>query len=357
MKKYYKLSVAVIAITALFQFSGCQDEIFNEIRDEIKLEDSTVSGHINSIIRFNPNGGGTEYIAIQNGGIYYRNAAVETETDWTKDSRTAGQVSKIAADKENIYALYTDWKEDLDEGEWVRNSTSIVCKKNIEDSWTKIYTVDSNTNVSLFCTNAKQKGNRKAYVRIGSTGVYELTGTTWPALLKVTGDTNASTEPTKDSNSCAWLEGKVYFFNGLASASNETATDDASMIYYASGSTVYYSSDGSTWNSQSAGDVVYSISYTSDYLCLGTDAGYQQMPHSGGIPTGSANDNFSNASSTLSSYYEVWAVLAVNPEKTQAGNTIFASLDYSGSSSSTSAVFDNIGLWGYYSDRAKWNRE
>ena len=158
MKKYYKLSVAVIAITALFQFSGCQDEIFNEIRDEIKLEDSTVSGHINSIIRFNPNGGGTEYIAIQNGGVYYRNAAVETETDWTKDSRTAGQVSKIAADKEYIYALYTDWKEDLDEGEWVRNSTSIVCKNNIEDNWTKIYTVDSNTNVNLFCTNAKKKG-------------------------------------------------------------------------------------------------------------------------------------------------------------------------------------------------------
>ena len=356
MKKYYKLSVAVIAITALFQFSGCQDEIFNEIRDEIKLEDSTVSGHINSIIRFNPNGGGTEYIAIQNGGVYYRNAAVETETDWTKDSRTAGQVSKIAADKEYIYALYTDWKEDLDEGEWVRNSTSIVCKKNIEDSWTKIYTVDSNTNVNLFCTNAKKKENRKAYVRIGSTGVYELNGTLPPSSME-TRDTNASTVPTKDSNSCAWLGGKVYFFNGLAAASNETATTEATTIYYASGSTVYYSSDGSTWNSQSAGDVVYSISYTSDYLCLGTDAGYQQMPHSEGTPTGSANDNFSNTSSTLSSYYEVWAVLAVNPEKTQAGNTIFASLDYSGSSSSTSAVFDNIGLWGYYSGRAKWNRE
>lgn len=355
MKKYYKLSVAVIAITALFQFSGCQDEIFNEIRDEIKLEDSTVSGHINSIIRFNPNGGDTEYIAIQNGGVYYRNAAVETETDWTKDSRTAGQVSKIAADENYIYALYTDWKEDLDEGEWVRNSTSIVCKNNIEDNWTKIYTVDSNTNVNLFCTNAKKKGNRKAYVRIGSTGVYELLNGTISPIAP--GDTNASTVPTKDSNSCAMLGSHVYFFNGLAAASNETEAADASMIYYASGSTVYYSSDGSTWNSQSAGDVVYSISYTSDYLCLGTDAGYQQMPHSRGTPTGSANDNFSNASSTLSSYYEVWAVLAVNPEKTQAGNTIFASLDYSGSSSSTSAVFDNIGLWGYYSDRAKWNRE
>ena len=356
MKKYYKLSVAVIAITALFQFSGCQDEIFNEIRDEIKLEDSTVSGHINSIIRFNPNGGDTEYIAIQNGGVYYRNAAVETETDWTKDSRTAGQVTKIAADENFIYALYTDWKEDLDEGEWVRNSTSIVCKKNIEDSWTKIYTVDSNTNVSLFCTNTKKPDHRKAYVRIGS-AVYKLNGNALPAAPEIAGTANASTQPTASSNSCTVLGSDVYFFNGLAAASNETATTNATTIYYASGSTVYYRSDGSTWNSQSAGDVVYSISYTSDYLCLGTDAGYQQMPHSGGTPTGSANDNFSNASSTLSSYYEVWAVLAVNPEKTQAGNTIFASLDYSGSSSSTSAVFDNIGLWGYYSGRAKWNRE
>ena len=356
MKKYYKLSAAVIAITALFQFSGCQDEIFNEIRDEIKLEDSTVSGHINSIIRFTPNGSSTEYIAIQNGNIYYRNAAIETETDWTKDSRTTGKVDKIAADKDYIYAIYTNWKEDFNEGEWIRDSTAIVCKQSIEDSWTKIYTVESNINVSLFCTNTKKTDHRKAYVRIGS-DVYELNGTAWPAAPLTAGTANASTQPTASSNSCTVFGSNVYFFNGLAAASNETSTADSSMIYYASGSTVYYSLDGNNWNSQNAGDAVYSISYTSDYLCLGTDAGYQQMPHSAGVPTGSANDNFSNASSTLSSYYEVWAVLAVNPENTQAGNTIFASLDYSGSSSSTSAVFDNIGLWGYYAGRGKWNRE
>ena len=63
----------------VLNFSGCQDEIFNEIRDEIELEDSTVSGHINSIVRYQS--GSTEYIVTQNGNLYYRPAETATKND------------------------------------------------------------------------------------------------------------------------------------------------------------------------------------------------------------------------------------------------------------------------------------
>ncbi len=353
------LAIAITVFSVL-NFTGCQDEIFNEIRDEIELEDSSIKGHINSIVRFSE--GGTEYIVTQNGNIYYRPANVSTKIDWTRDTKVTAQATKVAADQDNLYALFTHWNEDVNEGEWVRSSTDIMTKSSIDDDWSLIQTISGNVIVSLFCTNSANVNERKAYVRIASgtyAGVYELNGSSaW--IQKTTGTANAATTPTASTNSCAWLVDHTYFFNSLAATSNATSGAAATKIYYASGDDVYWSTDGSfnETNKMDAGsDTIYSMSFTSDYLCLGTDSGYQAMPINAlGVPTGSATDNFSNSSSTLSSYYELWAVLAVDPTETMANNIIFAAMDYSGSSSSTSAVFDNIGLWSYYPTR-KWNRE
>ncbi len=247
-----------------------------------------------------------------------------------------------------------------------------MAKTSVNGNWTRIHTVSGNVIVSLFCTNSAKVSEREAYVRIASgtdAGVYKLTGateTSWSSAIKWTsssspalGTANAATTPTASTNSCAWLVDHTYFFNSLAATSNATSGLAATKIYYASGDDVYWSTDGSfnETNKMDAGsDTIYSMSFTSDNLCLGTDSGYQAMPIASGVPTGSATDSFSNSSSTLSSYYELWAVLAVHPTAAMADNTIFAAMDYSGSSSSTSAVFDNIGLWSYYPTR-KWNRE
>lgn len=355
MKKT-SLFISILLTAATLSLTACQDEIFNEIRDEIELEDSTISGHINSIVRYQDPTTSTEYIVTENGNVYYKSANILYKTDWTKDTKWSGSASKVAADDTYLYALRTNWEEDVDEGEWVRDSTDILFKSSIDGTWTELHTVEGDTTVALFCTNSYNKGNREAYVRIGTTGVYKLSGSTWNGSSSMTiGTTNASTAPTTSTLSAIKLGSTTYFFNSLAATSNETSTN-STYIYYADGDDIYYFTNG-TWNSVDVGsDDIYSMSYTSNYLVLGTDSGLQQSALSSNIPS-SANDDFSNASSTLSSYYEVWAVLAVDPSTTIANNAIYAAIDYSGSISSTSAVFDNIGLWAYYSSRAKWNRE
>lgn len=350
-----KIFLAIaLTVFSVLNFTGCQDEIFHEIRDEIELDDSTVSGHINSIVRYKS--GSTEYIVTQNGNVYYREKS-PSQKIWIHDSTPRGNVTKLAADENYLYALYTNWEEDTDEGEWVRGSTKIVAKNSISGAWSDVHTVNGDVVVSLFCTNSATPSHRKAYVRIGSQGVYELDGTTWPSSSMTLGSSTRDTTPTTSTNSCAFLVtshgNEVYFSNGYSATSNA----DDSKIYFASGDIIYYTGDGTFSSVDVNSDTIYSMSYTSDYLCLGTDSGFQAAPLSAGVPNGSSTDNFSNAESTLSSYYEVWAILAVDPADTMSGNVIFASLDYSGSSSSTSAVFDNIGLWGYYSSRGNWNRE
>ncbi|MCR4627220.1 MAG: hypothetical protein K5640_06190 [Treponema sp.] len=376
LNKNKKFLAIAITVFSVLNFTGCQDEIFNEIRDEIELEDSSIKGHINSIVRFSE--GGTEYIVTQNGNIYYRPASVSTKIDWTRDTKVTAQATKVAANSNTLYALFTNWNEDVNEGEWVRSSTDIMAKTSVDGDWTKIHTVSGNIVVSLFCTNSANVSEREAYVRIASgtdAGVYKLTGATeasWSSATKWTssssqalGTANAATTPTASTNSCARLGSDTYFFNSLAATSNATSSTPATKIYYASGDDVYWATKTETetetfneTNKMDAGsDTIYSMSFTSDYLCLGTDSGYQAMPiYASGVPKESATDSFSNSSSTLSSYYELWAVLAVDPTETMANNIIFAAMDYSGSSSSTSAVFDNIGLWSYYPTR-KWNRE
>lgn len=350
------LAIAITVFSVL-NFTGCQDEIFNEIRDEIELEDSSIKGHINSIVRVRFTDSGPEYIVTQNGNIYYRPASVSTKIDWTRDTKVTAQATKVAANSNTLYALFTNWNEDVNEGEWVRSSTDIMAKTSVDGDWTKIHTVSGNVVVSLFCTNSATPSHRKAYVRIGSQGVYELDGTTWPSSSMTLGSSTRDINPTTSTNSCASLGNEVYFSNGLGATSNA----DDSKIYFASGDDVYWATTTETFDDSrkmdAGSDTIYSMSFTSDYLCLGTDSGYQAMPiDNSGVPTGSATDSFSNSSSTLSSYYELWAVLAVDPTTTMANNIIFAAMDYSGSSSSTSAVFDNIGLWSYYPTR-KWNRE
>ncbi|QTQ11171.1 hypothetical protein HRI96_02550 [Treponema parvum] len=356
--KNKNLAVIAFFVTAVVVFfTGCQDEIFNTIRDEIKLEDLTVRGHINSIVRYKD--GGTEYILTQNGNVYYKDSSIGYHTDWTKDPTLKGTAVKLAADVTYIYALLAKWANDETEGKWVRVGSSLVCKSGISGAWSTVHEIDGNTTVILFCTNAVRNTNRKAYVRIGSS-VYLLNGTSAPSIV-TTGSANASTVPTSSTQSAVFnpSDGKTYFFNSAASVTNETSTLAATHMYYAEGDHIYHTSTAPvSWTGLDVGSAtIYSMSYTGDYLVLGTSRGYQRCALSSNAPAGSINNDFSNASSTLSSYYEVWAILAVDPEATEAGNSIYAAVDYSGSSSSTSAVFNNIGLWGYYASRGKWNRE
>jgi len=359
MKKIFFYTVCITAAVSLFTLTGCQGEIFNSIREEVELESSTITGDIHSLVRFTESS--TDYLFVENGDIYYKNASNSYHGAWTSDSNAPNDYTyMLASDSTYMYALGLTYTSDYTEGENVIDHKTLYYKSSVTGAWTAISgyeSISSSTTVVLFGTNAPQASHRKAYVRIGSY-VYSLNGSTLTALT--TGTTSGISTPSTTCVSCVYFGSSTYFFNYTASTTNETADTAATYMYYVNGDNVYYSADGSTWTSYDFScDDVYSIAYTSDYFVLGTSGGLQEAAHSSaGVPTGGADDDsFANASSTLSSSYKVNVVLAVTPANAMLNTDVYGTANYSGTASSTSAVFDNIGLWSYYPSRAKWNRE
>ncbi|MBR1404054.1 MAG: hypothetical protein IJ558_07725 [Treponema sp.] len=97
-----------------------------------------------------------------------------------------------------------------------------------------------------------------------------------------------------------------------------------------------------------------SLAVTNDYLLAGTDEGIVHTTWaSENIPSAGTADFSTNADSTLSSYYVVNCLLAVDPSRDETAGTLYGAIDMSG----TSASLNNVGLWSYYAYKGKWNRE
>ncbi|MBR0098980.1 MAG: hypothetical protein IJP90_04620, partial [Treponema sp.] len=225
-----------------------------------------------------------------------------------------------------------------------------------------------------FCTNTPKPDNRKAYFRYGTT-VWELSGTTeltadnkMDAKESLSeGETFASfdntTKPTYATKSCAFFNGEVYFSSSDAMATNETAENNATYIYKSVGDNIIYSTDptdATKWTTVSLNHKsILSIALTANYLLAGTTGGIIHTPLKAdsnqivAIPAAGHVDFSTNADAALSSYYDVQAILVVDPSKTEIEATIFATAE----TSSTSASLNNVGLWSYFSSRNEWNRE
>nr|MCR5724033.1 hypothetical protein [Treponema sp.] len=217
-------------------------------------------------------------------------------------------------------------------------------------------------NVNLFCTNTPQSAHRHAFVNIASTTVFELKDGTANDITEVdsyrtlSGTTfTADTTPGTSAKSAALLgDDKVYFSSYYAMTSNETSGSNADYIYYANGDDLYYYHEddlNAEQDTSDPGDDIYSMAYTSDYLLLGTAEGLVYVTLANNAPGSTAS--VSNASSTLSSYYEVWAVLSVDPSSSATAGDQYGATTFSG----TSASFSNVCLWGFYPGRGKWNCE
>ncbi len=399
MKKLLIPAFTLLIGTA-FVTTACRGVIFDTIRDEIALDDAQVTGDINSIVRFkmknvtitttetDSDGNETtttttedrEYLFVQNGNIWMKDvndAATGTPTteepetgyngNWTQIGKPAANIIKLAADSTYLYALAAPTESDDDDsGENIETGRIVYYTTTPEDSssWTAITfgdygsTISTSYAVSLFCTNTPQEANRHAYVNIGSTAIYELAGGTATDITDSTSYSYVTTTTITDgavtasAKSAAILNGTVYFSPYYAMTTNETLFTDSTYFYYANGDYLYYC-DGSTATQDSSdpGDSIYAMSYTSDYLILGTDEGLVYVALSDEIPGSTAT--LTNESSTLSSYYEVWAVLAVDPSQTAAAGDAYGATTFSG----TSASFSNVCLWAYYQGRGKWNCE
>ena len=391
MKKLrHTLTVLISAATVLL-LASCQEVIFDTIRQEIKLEDAQITGTINSIVRYTMEATETttttaedgtettsttntnhEFLFCQNGNIWYRDVQTASTTtshyseQWSRIKQPDSNIIKLAADSEYLYALAAPtYADNEDTGDNIESGRSIYYAKveKVADisaiEWKAIEfdgvtTFSTSVTSVIFCTNTPHKDNRRAFARIGSV-VYELNkeneGTAKPIG---TGETDHTTTPTTGVRSAAYLNGDVYFSSGYAMTSNETTTDEATYIYYNSGDDLYYRTAATDWvEAGDPGDVIYAMAYTNDYLLLGTDDGLIHVKVTEGVPAGSTSDFDTNAESTLSSYYQVRAIITVNPENAETETAAYGTTSFSG----TSGSFSNSCLWGYYPKRGKWNCE
>lgn len=381
MKKNIIKSLVLVITTALFM--SCQEVIFDTIRNEVKLSDAKVSGDIQSITRFAISD--KEYLYSANFKIWKKDVTEATNGNptsitpskslWEKSSKPSDSIVKTAADSTYLYALSYTFDDDDDQVDRIITDKSLFCTKDGE-TWDKINFEalanahkDFDSSVVLFCTNTPKIENRHAFINIDGK-LYLLKGSNEPEEV-TENDSNVyiktSENDTSDINnakSATKLNGKTYFSRYEGMISNETRDKDATYIYCGINDDIGYFTSGFTYFETRDPGVssIYSIAYLKDCLLLGTNSGIEKVSFSKesgqeNIPLNETSSFNSNADSTLSSYYQIFNILVVDPSKGELEGDIYGSTVFDGSSSSTAATSNNVGLWAFYKSRGKWNRE
>lgn len=393
MKKLSKSIISVFIFSAISVFTSCNGVVFDTIREEVKLSDAQIQGTVHSLIRVTDSSDSKEYLylsanpvvwkkdidkAVKNGGTYVADETDPTDYTtsehghWSTTSRPGNNYVRLAANHNGeIYSLSSIVKEVTDDGEMEEISRELkYLDTSDKDALWQTVTFDDESITSeislassIFCTNTPKNENRYAFVRIDGK-IYKLEGGK-ATLIEESSEYNFtsgdnSTSIYSSARGVSTFNGSTFYFTETAAiTSNESYNSDATMIYYASGTTVYYRAAGdSGWTSVSCDSSdIRSIAVTKDKLLLGTTSGLDNTALNEGKPTGSATTISANATSTLSSSYTVPILLTIDPTKSDTATDIYAASNFEGNPSSTSATRKNASLWSYYPARSKWNRE
>lgn len=269
MKKL--LISTILAAAAAFSFTGCYDAIFQSIRNEVELEDGTISGFDNSIVRYDS--GSNKYLFTSNGAIYYKDASKSEHGAWEKvsgnglpstitysywTSEFSGlHYYKMAADSTYVYVLGYEMEYDEDNSRnvpskielyyckpvstenedgshgldfssgWQRSSLSDEINAYLEDLKDlddDNYSMDSS--VHLFCTNAYNNGHRYAYLRIagGSPYVSSSRNSSWD-VYELDGGSSSNIK------SCTY-ENSTYTYTTDGSSAVVTDTEKVEITRY-----------------------------------------------------------------------------------------------------------------------------
>ena len=387
MKKLSKSIISVFIFSAISVFTSCNGVVFDTIREEVKLSDAQIQGTVHSLIRVTDSSDSKEYLylsanpvvwkkdideAVKNGGTDSTDYTTSEHGHWSTTSRPGNNYVRLAANHNGeIYSLSTIVKEVTDDGEMEEISRELkyLDTSDKDAVWQTVtfddesITSEISSASSIFCTNTPKNKNRYAFVRIDGK-IYKLEGGK-ATLIEESSEYNFtsgdnSTSIYSNARGVSTFNGSTFYFTETAAiTSNESYNSDATMIYYASGTTVYYRADGdSEWTSVSCDSSdIRSIAVTKDKLLLGTTSGLDNTALNEGKPTGSATTISANATSTLSSSYIVPILLTIDPTKSDTATDIYAASNFEGNPSSTSATRKNASLWSYYPSRTKWNRE
>lgn len=355
MKKILK----TLALSLLFIpfIAGCKAPVFYEIMRDVAPEEATVNGVITSITRYNS---GTEekLVTFSSDGLIWKDAEGTAHGQWScfpNSNQLSGKIIKTAADKSNLYVVTITFHEDVEDGLNLPDAATLWCYNN--GSWGKVENTPKLNpgNFNIFCTNDVDNSKRSAYLRIGDK-VYKLSGTNFPTSEPETGNFNSVVSGGNSSD---------IFFESTASVKN------GNNIYWGEGSKLYYSKNTSKPKENKelaldAGTDISCLAATKDALLIGrgdfsnsliSKGGIAKTSLKNGVPGNSLESFSTNATSQLASVYQIYTLLVANPNETELEASIYASMGFKGSGSSTSVSYDNIGLWSYYPARGNWNRE
>ena len=413
-----KRTPAILAAAAMLFSSGCQNEVFYNIRQDVAPEEATISGQINSIARYSTDR--AEYIVLAaNGGLRYKTTAAENESHgkwesygyenlpfdehkydyYDKENHTGQQILKVLADSGTLYLVSAEYTKDTEEGTSAPSQINLYAKKIQDDGngkwnsaeggdlngWTQLakkLNADNSlfkfgknssgyyvSDFNVFSTNSVKSENRKAYIRSGSgdsAKYYRLDGISEPEEFSP----SAADSGSGSLNSAVIFKGEEIFFASLAAVTNETSTSDATAVYYGNGDKLKYSTDGTTFTDAGfgTGQTITCLAPCADSILIGRGSYYAQSSSasggiarttldSSGIPDSSLKNFETNAESQLSSSYFIFTLLNTDPSRNEKDSAIYASIGFIGSGSSSAVTFGNMGLWSYYSSRGNWNRE
>ena len=352
MKKILK----TLALSLLFIpfIAGCKAPVFYEIMRDVAPEEATVNGVITSITRYISD---TEkLVTFSSDGLIWKDADGTAHGQWScfpDSNQLSGKIIKTAADKSNLYVVTITFHEDVEKGLNLPDAATLWCYNN--ETWDEVKNTPKLNpgNFNIFCTNDFENNNRSAYLRIDNK-VYKLNGKTFDKSNPIEGNYNSA------------VSGDI-FFESTASVKN------GNYIYWGEGSKLYYSNDTSNPKAEGkktlaldAGTDISCLAATKDALLIGRGDFSNSLISKGGIAKTSLKDGVpgnsleffsTNATSQLASVYQIYTLLVANPNETELEASIYASMGFKGSGSSTSVSYDNIGLWSYYPARGNWNRE
>ena len=400
MKKSNIIKSALF-LPLLLLFSSCFDPVFYEIRKDVPPESATVSGNIGQLTRFTMDG--EEYLfASADDGLRYKKASDENHGSWSTmelpfsllsfdfstTSMKGYQIIGILANSDTLYLIAAQYQTSGSEGCTDPKTIELWGKQN-NGEWVNItkdstinyftFTKDSSTelyssNFNYFQTNTPQKQHRHAYLCSYITNsdnssseykYFELIGTNQPTPVTITKreDTSAKLSSSSRAYSAAYFEESVKFFASKVVITDETATSAAKNLYYSDGDALYYYSSEGYKKACSAGTTISAMAVTKNSILLGlgnimntsSDNGgiKRVLLASNGIPESYTSDFETNANFQISTAYIVLTLLNATPEKKETDCSLYASITFS----STSGLYDNIGLWSYYPGRGNWNRE
>lgn len=400
MKKTSFLSI--ITITAALMFTGCFNPVFSNIEKEVPLRKGTVAGSVNSIVRFTNEG--SEFIVTQTGGaVFYKKVGLQndatdnsawkprseggitpldfsyevagTSDDGITNAYLGEMFVKIASDTTNLYAFTATFYVN-DEGNVDVKGYNLYTCSSVDADWKKIENVADSLvkgKCTLFCTNAVDSSNRKAYLRGYSESAnnyvyYNLsagTATENAALssMKLADGETASASVTVKSAVWSAIDSEAKFFSSSASV-----YDDANhTFYYAKDNVIYMNKDDKAQEVYTAKYSIMTMAVTSDYLIFGLGNPSSSLVASGGIyhialgtdgkPADKTCDFESNAAAALTSSYQINALLVEDPSVTEMKGNILAAANFKSAGNAVAVSYENVGLWAYYPGRGNWNRE